>query len=220
MDRVLQIYSVEDKLHSACRALQAGLVIAHATETVYGLAVDPSQAQAVERLVRMKGRAQSKGLVLLLPDRQAVHQLAQQVSALACDLMDMFWPGPLTILFPARREVPESVRGGGDWVAVRLSSSPLVEQLMQVWNKPLVSSSANRSGEPPHVTPLAIEQLWGSEVACILPGTVASNALPSTIIKVDGAQWQIVREGAVPYAKIVAALSDAGRHGCQRVAHF
>ena len=219
MDISQNFYIVEDKLQSACQALQAGFVIAHATETVYGLAADPWQDAAVQQIIRMKGREQSKGLLLLLPDRPALSLVVREISPLACDLMEWFWPGPLTLLLPASTAVPELVRGGGDWVAVRHSSSPLVAQLMRLWKRPLISTSANRTGEPPQVTAAGIQEIWGSEVACILPGEVAPQARPSTIVKVDGPQWHVVREGAIERQRIVHALSEVGSSRCQRVAH-
>ncbi|MBF0096124.1 MAG: threonylcarbamoyl-AMP synthase [Magnetococcales bacterium] len=220
MDNNLNFYIVEDKLHSACCALRDGLIVAHATETVYGLAVDPWQPVAVENLLRMKGRDACKGLVLLVPNRQVLPSLTREVSPLARQLIDLFWPGPLTILFPARKAIPVSVSGGGDWVAVRHSSSPLVQALMQRWDKPLISTSANRSGAPPLTTSAEIEKLWGRELACILPGQIALNALPSTIIRVEGDRWQIVRDGAISRAAIGAALSAAKEPLSCRPCHF
>lgn len=192
----------------ACRALAMGQVIAHPTETLFGLAVDPFNPVAVQRLLRLKGRNAGKGFILLVPDRERALALIEPPSPLAQRLMTDFWPGPLTLVLPARSGLPAVVTGGSGFVALRHSSSPLVAQLLHGWQKPLVSTSANPSGHAPACSAEEVRRYWGKAIAVVLEGSTAKEALPSTVVQVKSGEVRVLREGVISMAALQAKIPE------------
>lgn len=192
----------------ACHALTMGRVIAHPTETLFGLAADPFNPVAVQHLLRLKGREVGKGFILLVPDQEGVLSLIQPPSPLAQRLMSVFWPGPLTLVLPARSGLPAVVTGDSGFVAVRHSSSPLVEQLMQCWQKPLISTSANPAGHAPACSAEEVRRYWGEAVAVVLEGSTAKEALPSTVLQVEPEGTRMLREGVISMAALQAKIPE------------
>lgn len=192
----------------ACDALAAGHVIAHPTETVFGLAADPFHPTALHRLLQLKGRTTSKGLIVLIPDPGWLDRLVLPPSPLAQRLMARFWPGPLTLVLPARADLPAAVTGESRFVAVRHSSSPLVRTLFQHWHGLLVSTSANRTGQPPACSASTVYQQWGDAIAVILAGETPPHALPSTLLQVEGNRLHLLREGAISAQPLLAVAEE------------
>ncbi|MGN7613804.1 L-threonylcarbamoyladenylate synthase [Magnetococcales bacterium HHB-1] len=199
-------------LYRSCQALQQGGIIAYPTETIYGFGVDAFNRSALRALRDLKGRAQAKGFILLLPSLKTLPMVATQpYSKMARRLMQQFWPGPLTLVLPARATLPLLLTEGGlnrsqRWVAVRLMASPAVKRLGKLWPKPLVSTSANRQGEPPRHGEGDIRRLAGRRVAEVLRESAGhrrllhdqSQSLPSTVVRVSHKnEITILREGAI-----------------------
>lgn len=169
-----------EALALAITALRAGGVIAYPTEAVWGLGCDPFNAGAVERVLALKGRSEGKGLILIAADVTQVEPWlialtpAQKAAALAT------WPGPCTWVVPAP-SAPRWLRGDHASLAIRVSAHPGVQALCRAWGGALVSTSANRSGEPPLAGPAALHDAFGERLACILPGVLGGDAKPSEI---------------------------------------
>lgn len=195
-------------LQHACDALAAGQVIAHPTETVFGLAADPFHPTALHRLSQLKGRTTSKGFIVLIPDLDWLDRLILPPSALAQRLMAHFWPGPLTLVLPARSDLPVAVTGENHFVAVRHSSSPLVGALLQRWHGLLVSTSANLTGQPTASSSLAVYQQWGIRIPVILEGETPTHAQPSTLLQVKTNRVHLLREGAVSAAQLRSVVGE------------
>lgn len=179
------------QLRQAADIARAGGVIAYPTEAVYGLGCDPLNADAVLRLLELKGRATSKGLILVAAD---FAQLEPYIEPLSADLqarVDASWPGPVTWLLPARPEVPEWLRGEHKSLAVRVSAHPVVTALCSAFDGPLVSSSANRSGHAPARSALAVRRIFGDDLDYILHGPLGGLDRPTEIR--DGATGRVVR---------------------------
>ncbi|MBF0605777.1 MAG: threonylcarbamoyl-AMP synthase [Nitrospirae bacterium] len=194
------------QLADACRVLHDGGVVAHPTETVYGLGVDPFQPQALERLLALKGRDAAKGFILLIRNTTDLDRVADMPSPYAQRLMHHFWPGPLTLLLPARKGLSGYVTGGRSTVAVRYSSSRHVAMLLEAWGQPLVSTSANYAGDPPLRDGGAVADRFGSRVHCIIPGCCQPGALPTTIVGFDDHGPKIVRQGALTARMLACVL--------------
>ena len=214
----------------ACKALAQGQVIAHPTETVFGLAADPFNPAALERLLFIKGqgpgedsgedsgegqgRSKSKGFIVLIPDQTWVERLALPPSPVVRKLMDHFWPGPLTLILPARPHVPDLVVGSHQSIAIRHSSSALVAALMQHWQKPLVSTSANRSGSVPLLSALQVRQQWGSELAQVLEvahvreNNPPADVPPSTLLHIQANRGRLLRLGTVSKQQLQAVCPE------------
>jgi L-threonylcarbamoyladenylate synthase len=171
-------------LHQAARTVRAGGVIAYPTEAVYGLGCDPLNEAAVLRLLAIKGRAASKGLILLGADLDQLRPFICLTDAQDARLRDN-WPLATTYLVAASAKTPAWIRGQHDKVAVRVSQHPVAAELARLAGMPLVSTSANRSGEPACRTPLQVMRQLGSDLDFIVTGQCDRAARPSTIIDLE-----------------------------------
>lgn len=188
--------------------IQRGGIVAVPTETFYGLGVNPFDPAALARLTAVKGRPKSAPILVLVAALQDLSLFALQVPEAASILIDAFWPGALTILFPARPSVPSAVTGGSGRVGLRLSScQPLRELLERVG--PLTGTSANRTGAAPARTAREVQDSLGHDVDAILDAGPTPGGLPSTVVEADDG-LRIIREGAIPRAAIEAALQRRG----------
>ena len=178
-------------LPRAIRCLERGELIAYPTEAVYGLGCDPLDRQAVARLLALKRRPVSKGLILIAADFQ---QLAPYIRPLPPQRMAPVlasWPGPHTWLLPASPAVPEWLRGAHSTLAVRVTAHPLAAALCRAWGGPLVSTSANRAGQPPATCALRVRCLFHPHLCCVLPGPTGGLERPTPIR--DGRSGRQVR---------------------------
>ena len=136
-------------LTAACAQLQAGKVIAYPTEAVWGLGCDPFNASAVRRILRLKQRPESKGLILVAASTDQLQVLLAPLKPAALALLTETWPGPVTWLIPDPKDMfPRWIKGQHKQVAIRVSAHPIVHALCQEFGRPIVSTSANRSGRP------------------------------------------------------------------------
>jgi L-threonylcarbamoyladenylate synthase len=169
------------KLREAARCFNRGGLIAYPTEAVYGLGCDPLNQQAMEALLALKQRPVEKGVILI-----AAHfeQLTPFIKPLDASLMAPIlasWPGPNTWLLPAADNLPFWLTGIHRTLAVRVTAHPLASALCQACDSPLVSTSANRSGQHPAKSALQVQQRLGFGVDCIINGPLGNNQKPSTI---------------------------------------
>ena len=144
---------------AACRALRRGGIVAYPTEGVYGLGCDPADADAVGRLLGLKGRPAGKGLILIADRLDALIPWLAPLDDVTRARVVPSWPGPVTWLLPAAPHVPRAVRGDHDTLAVRVTAHPPAVALCAAWGGPLVSTSANRAGGEPYsylIVPSAI----------------------------------------------------------------
>jgi len=173
------------------RAIRQGGVVAYPTEGVYGLGCDPANQHAVLRILQIKERPIEKGLILIAADFM---QLEPWVEALEPSLLNPVldsWPGPVTWLLPARRDVPVWLRGAHPTLAVRVTDHPLTAALCREVGYPLVSTSANRSGQEPARSAEAVESTLGPQIDGILDGPVGSLSGPTEIR--DGYTGRVIR---------------------------
>ena len=188
--------------------VQRGGIVAVPTETFYGLGVNPFDPDALARLAAVKGRPPSAPILVLVTALHDLSLFALQVPEAASILIDAFWPGALTILFPARPSVPSAVTGGSGRVGLRLSScQPLRELLDRVG--PLTGTSANRTGAAPARTAREVQDSLGHDIDAILDAGPTPGGLPSTVVETDDG-LRIIREGAIPRAAIETALQRGG----------
>lgn len=188
--------------------LRQGGIIAIPTETYYGLGVDPFNPTALRRLAKIKVRGDGKPILLLIGAPEQLPELVDHVPLAATTLMEAFWPGPLTIVFPARAGMHELITAGTATVGVRWTSlAPLAHLLCLVG--PLTGTSANRAGEKPAQTAQEVHHMLGDEIDLIVDAGTMPGGLPSTVIRVQG-QPQIVREGAITRASIQHSLRERG----------
>ncbi|HHL39351.1 MAG TPA: threonylcarbamoyl-AMP synthase [Deltaproteobacteria bacterium] len=189
----------------ALRAVSGGGVVAYPTETFYGLAVDPFNVDAVKRLFALKGRDYSKPLSLIVGDASMLARVVSSVPPAAEPLMRRFWPGPLTLVFPASEELPPIVTAGSGRVAVRVSSSPAATRLAAELASPITATSANPSGRPAPVTAAQVVEYFGDGLDVVIDGGGLPGRLGSTIVDVTSGRLEIVREGEIPARRILSS---------------
>jgi L-threonylcarbamoyladenylate synthase len=193
--------ALRTRVEEAAALLRAGGVVAYPTETFYGLGALARDAAALERLARAKGRPDDKPLPLLAADLAAVEAVAE-LSPLARHLAARFWPGPLTLVLPARAGLPRAVTAGTGTVGIRIPGSDVVRALAARAGGTLVSTSANPSGEPP---PSRVEDLapaLRARLDGVLDGGPTPGGLPSTVVLVGATGVTLARAGAVPFAAV------------------
>lgn len=188
----------------AAALLAQGEVVAYPTETLYALGADACTASAVAALRARKGRAAESGLSVLVADVEALDAFAAPLPERARALADRYWPGPLTLVVPVRDPALACVATGAG-VGFRCSPQPTAAALARAHGRPIVATSANKSGEPPCERAEEVETVFGPELP-IAGGEPAGGLAPSTVVAVaaDGA-LSLLREGAVGFAEIEAA---------------
>lgn len=171
------------QLKRAVQAIQAGGIIAYPTEAVYGLGCDPLNPAAVMRLLAIKQRPVSKGLILVAAEFEQLRPYLQPLSRQQERKLLASWPGPVTWLVPVNDAVPYWLHGEYDSIAVRVSKHPIVRQLCMSSGMPLVSTSANITGQPPARSALQVRKRFVTMLDYIVSGNVGSKtARPSKII--------------------------------------
>ena len=194
-------------INQAAEIVKNGGLIAYPTETVYGLGADPYNAEAVQKIFIAKGRAEDKGIILLIRGVDDLSMLVRAVSPTAQMLIEAFWPGPLTLVFRANPDLSSALLGGRDTIALRHSSSPIATRLLTALGGPLTSTSANRSTESPGRSASEVENALGEHLDLILDGGPSDSALPSTLVDVSTDRAILLREGAIPARKLRSYIS-------------
>jgi L-threonylcarbamoyladenylate synthase len=196
----------ERALDEAVRAIRRGGVIAMPTDTLYGLAVDPFQAEAVARIFAVKGRMAERALPLVAADVDQVRTRIGTLPPLAERLASRFWPGPLTLLLAAPDALAPAVSGGTAQVGVRVPAHAVARALCRACGCPLTATSANISGAAPSASPDDIARTLGDRIDVLVDAGMTSGGLPSTIVDATGAAPVLVRAGAIPWDEIRAGV--------------
>jgi len=190
------------------RVLGENGLIALPTESFYGLSVAPFDEHALARLRQVKSRSEGKPILILIGDGSQLGPFVRSIPHAAHVLMNAFWPGPLTIVFPAAIGLSDVVTAGTGSVGIRLSSwQPLRDLLLRVG--PVTGTSANREGMPPPTTAEEVQHSLGDALDLIVDAGPTPGGRPSTVIDVRG-PIRIIRDGAIERGAIVAQL---GTHG-------
>lgn len=181
----------------ACR----GLPVVFPTDTVYGVGVTPFDAAAIERLYALKGRPAEKGIPILLADLAALDAVARAVPPPALDLIDRFWPGPLTLIVPRRPELPDII-SPDDTIAVRVPAHAVACALIRAAGGALATTSANLSGEEPARSGAAAFAALRGRVAAVLDDGPSPGGQASTIVDCTGHRPIILRAGPLTAADL------------------
>lgn len=169
------------ELNTVVNALRAGGVIACPTEAVWGLSCDPDNDEALAHLMRMKARDPAKGVILVAANIQQFQPWLNQLPVALHAPLAASWPGPNTWLVADNGRSHGLVRGAHQCVALRVTDHPLMKALCEAFGGPLVSTSANRAGEPAAMSAQEVATIFGDEVAAVAAGELGGNPRPSTI---------------------------------------
>ena len=205
--KTITINTIE-KLSQASELLKTGQLVAVPTETVYGLAGNGLDEQAVEQIYEVKGRPQVKPLSLMVPDAGAMERCCREVPPQALALARRFWPGPLTIVLRSKELVPAIVRAGGETVGLRCPDHPMTLELLRLSGVPFAAPSANPSGEPSPKTAEEVKAYFDGKIAAIVDGGPCGLGKESTILDMSQKPFRILRQGALPAGEIADALVD------------
>lgn len=200
----------EDVVDVACEVVARGGLIGFPTETVYGLAADATNDDAVRSIFRVKGRPVDHPLIVHVADLDAARRLSRNWPVTAEILADRFWPGPLTIIVTKASHVLPSVTGGRETVAIRIPRHALALRLLQTFGRPLAAPSANRFGRVSPTTAEHVRLDLGSDVDFVLDGGPCEVGLESTIVDCSVDPPQILRPGSVSPEEIAETIGRIG----------
>jgi tRNA threonylcarbamoyl adenosine modification protein (Sua5/YciO/YrdC/YwlC family) len=211
---VIDIRNAEDArdvVHRAVQALAEGQLIALPTETVYGLAASACRADAVERLIKVKGRPGSQPLTLAIKSAEEAPDFVPDMSPLARRLARRCWPGPVTLVVDNQhkegltqqlpREVREVVTANG-MVGLRVPANNMSQDVLRMLSGPIVLTSANRSGAPNSITAQEVVEAFDGDVAMVLDDGPCRYGQPSSVVKIKNNHLEILREGVVGEATL------------------
>ncbi len=193
-------------LQQATAILRQGGVVAYPTDTVYGLAVDALNEKAIARLYAVKQRPLVKALPVIIGALEQLRSVVSRVPVRAVRLIEVFWPGPLTLLLPPHHCVPQLLLGGRRCIGVRLPESTLRRGLALTYGGAITASSANRSGLPAATTASEVIAQLGAWIDLVLDGGPATSSEVSTILDVTVDPPHLLRKGKIRGQDIEAVL--------------
>jgi L-threonylcarbamoyladenylate synthase len=202
----------KEKAIAECRrVITEGGVVAFPTESFYGLGVKYDDLLALKKLNILKRRPKDRALPLIIGDRKVLALIAPSTGFIAEKLMKRFWPGPLTLLVPAKKDLPELITAGSGKVAVRIPGSSFALELAGSLDFPVTATSANISGMTPASHPDEVIRYFGDQIDLLVDGGEAPGGKPSTIVDIEDSKIEIVRKGSIPDEDIYRLVG-----ACQR----
>jgi L-threonylcarbamoyladenylate synthase len=195
-------------INQVVKSLNMGNVVALPTDTFYGLAVDPVNLYAVDRIYDIKSRARHKPLSLLISEVAQAYELARQLDTAFDRLAEKFWPGPLTIVVKAGSKLPLRVTANTGNVALRVPEAAIPRAVVASLGVPITATSANLRGLPECTYANCVRDQLGDKIPLIVDGGPTGRTTATTIVDLSGGgnSWMILREGAIPTHEIALAL--------------
>lgn len=195
-----------DNVTDAVAALRHGDVIVFPTETLYGLGADALDVNAVEKVFQLKGRDPNNPFPVLVSDRAMLDMLVTTIPSSAQKLMGRFWPGPLTIVLPARDGIPRPLVNSAGGVGVRISSQPIATQIVKLLAHPVTATSANPSGRPGALTIAQAKDYFSGKIDVFVDGGELTSKTGSTVVEFTADRCKIIRAGEIAKSALDAAL--------------
>ena len=189
--------------------LAAGQVVAIPTETVYGLAANALDGDAVLRIFEAKGRPQDNPLIVHISALEQLEDLAEELSPAVYQMAEHFWPGPLTMVVKKKAVIPDRTSAGLDTVGIRMPSHPVARAIIDAAGVPLAAPSANTSGKPSPTTARDVLDDMNGKIPAIVDGGACSVGVESTVVDMTGDWPQILRPGAITEEMIAEAMGAA-----------
>jgi L-threonylcarbamoyladenylate synthase len=191
-----------ENLSAAVQVLKGGDVIVFPTETLYGLGADALNDAAVEKVFQLKGRDPRNPIPVLVADQKMLHTLVAKKPTVAQKLMDRYWPGPLTLVLPGRKNIPKPLCNPTGGIAVRISSQPIAALLIKGLGRPLTATSANPSGKEPARTLQEAKTYFADRVELFVDGGTLTSKSGSTVVEVIEDNVKVVREGEISASEL------------------
>ena len=190
------------------RILSDGGVVAVPTDTLYGLAADVFNSDAIKRVFAIKERPEGMALPVLLSDTEQLSMVGRGLPEAARFLSRVYWPGPLTLIVRRAEGIPAQLTAGQTTVAVRVPDHPVPREIARLLGRPITGTSANTSGS---ADPQSLEELSrqvGEQVDCVVTAGPVPAGTASTIIDITGHEPKLIREGAIPFNEIAMLLNS------------
>jgi L-threonylcarbamoyladenylate synthase len=196
------------QIEAAVALLKQGGLVAFPTETVYGLGADAESPEALNRLYTVKGRPKGHPVIVHLASAQQLSDWVEDIPAMAWQLAEAFWPGPLTLILKRSARVPDTVTGGQDTVGIRVPAHPVALQLLEAFGGGLAAPSANRFGRLSPTRAIHVQEDLGEDVQMVLDGGDCQVGVESTIVAFRDGRPVILRPGMITAEQIEAVLSE------------
>ena len=193
----------------AGRLLAAGQVVAIPTETVYGLAANALDEDAVSRIFEAKGRPQDNPLIVHISALEQLEDLAVDIPEGVYRMAEHFWPGPLTMIVKKAAVIPDRTSGGLDTVGIRMPAHPVARAIIDAAGVPLAAPSANTSGRPSPTTARDVLDDMNGKIPAIVDGGACAVGVESTVVDMTGPAPQVLRPGAITEEMIAEAMGTA-----------
>lgn len=186
-----------DYSRRAAAVIRGGGIVAYPTETYYGLGVNPFDSDALKRLFEVKRRSRSKAILVIIDDIDQLSTLIAEFPEPYRPLIGQYWPGPLTLVFPALHSLPDLLTGGSGTIGVRMSSSATATAICRASGIPVSATSANISGEPPATCVADVLRYFNEAIDLVIDG--GQNAAPqcSTIVALADGALRTLRQGII-----------------------
>lgn len=197
-----------EAIEKAGELLRAGEVVAIPTETVYGLAANAYDGNAVSKIFKAKGRPQDNPLIVHIAKVETLSDLVAEVPKAAKKLAAAFWPGPLTMILPKSEKIPDAVSAGLPTVAVRMPSHPVAHVVIEAAGVPLAAPSANLSGSPSPTNAKYVLEDMHDRIPLILDGGSSAVGVESTVITLATARPRVLRPGGITVEQLRALLGE------------
>lgn len=202
-------FSVSDEeLFEAAGIIRKGGIVAFPTETSYGLAVDPCNNKALEKLFSLKMRDRGNPVLVLIAKVDVLPLLVKEVPDLYRKIIAEFWPGPLTLVFAGQDNLPDLLTDARGTIGVRLSSHPVARRLAGAVGGVITGTSANPSGLPAATTFSQVKEMFPDGIDHIIDGGPVPGGPGSSIIGVSADGLGLIRKGSINFEDIIAAVSD------------
>ena len=200
---------LKQDIEQAVDYLRRGEVIAYPTETIYGLGADVLDKKAVKKIYDLKARDYGLPISILVANIAMLRDYVKEVPDQALPLMRKFWPGALTICFPANEKIPKGLVSNTGRVGIRMSSHPIALALVEAFGKPITTTSANLSGFPPSLCVKHVQKYFGDKIPCIIDGGECDPTLGSTVVDVGEETMRIIRTGSIPAEEVIHCFQDS-----------
>jgi len=209
---IIRVHAAEPEpslINYVADRIRQGSVVGMPTDTFYGLAVDPYNLHAVERVYEIKERGRHKPLSLLIESIEQADELASDLPDEFYLLAEKFWPGPLTIIVRGAPRLPLKVTANTGNIAVRMPDSPVALAVVRALKCPITATSANLAGAVECTTAEAVVAQMGERVQLLVDGGTTPRTVPTTIVNLtEDGKWSLLREGAIASSAIEDLLGD------------
>lgn len=202
----------DDSIVEAAQLLQQNEVVAFPTETVYGLGGNAYSDEAIKKIFAAKGRPTDNPLIIHIYSQEQLNEIVASVPKVAKQLIETFWPGPLTLILPKGKQVSERATAGLKTVAVRMPNHPVALAILERANIPIAAPSANRSGKPSPTTAKHVIADLNDKIAGVVDGGRTGIGVESTVVQIDGENVTILRPGGITREQIETIIGKCHVH--------